>query len=146
MLNEDLTFLKADYSSLKNQKEKIESMKNGEISHLNEKNIEIEGKLRKLLDQNKQISSRLEESGPKIARYDELMKSCNEIKLDLDKAKDTINAQLNLILQANREKEEILSTIVFGKAELENSKNDKFFLSKENMTLSEKLKYTEDKV
>ena len=138
-LEEKLTFLKFS-------KEKTETIKNGEISHLQEKNIELEVKFKKLTEQNKTLISKLEEAGPKVAHYDELMKNYNELKKDLDKAQETINTQLNLILTVKREKEEIVSKVEFSKIESENARNDKFFLSKENMTLSEKLKFAEDKV
>lgn len=145
-LSEDKVNLEEKLTFLKFSKEKTETIKNGEISHLQEKNIELEVKFKKLTEQNKTLISKLEEAGPKVAHYDELMKNYNELKKDLDKAQETINTQLNLILTVKREKEEIVSKVEFSKIESENARNDKFFLSKENMTLSEKLKFAEDKV
>ena len=47
------------------------------------------------------------------------MKSYNEVKRDLEKAQETINTQLQLILATKREKEEVASKAEFSKVDLE---------------------------
>jgi len=145
-LKEEKINLNEELQLLKIEKEKSDLIKDSQINHINDKNTKLEIDNKMLIDQNKQISEKLTNATPKITKYDELLSTHHSLKHDYDKMVENTNTHLNLILSVKKEKEEILSKLDFNKLELENLKNDKFYLSRENMTLSEKLKYAEDKV
>jgi progesterone-induced-blocking factor 1 len=137
-IREQKLTLEEDNSFLKLEKEKMIKTKEYQIETLMENNKKFELENKKINEINKTQIEKIQEFTPKVYKFEEL----NEKYLNIIKEnKSIIEAQkvINDNLQnIKKEKEEIYSKHEIIKLELEALKNDKFFLGRENTSLSEK--------
>jgi hypothetical protein len=145
-LRQDKILFEEENAVLKLEKEKLSSIKDSQLLTLNEKIMKLEIENSKLLELNEFSKKRLEESAPKVFKYDEVYEKYSKLSLENEKLLEN-NSTLNSLVQSlKKEKEELHSKFEIQRIETEALKNDKFYLSKESMTLHEKLQSANDKI
>jgi hypothetical protein len=145
-LRQDKIFFEEENAVLKLEKEKLTSIKDSQILTLNEKIMKLEIENNKLSELNNFSKKRLEESAPKVFKYDELYEKYSKLSLENEKLFEN-NSTLNSVIQTlKKEKEELHSKFEILRIETEALKNDKFYLSKESMSLNEKLQSANEKI
>jgi hypothetical protein len=145
-LRQDKIFFEEENAVLKLEKEKLISIKDSQILTLNEKIMKLEIENNKLSELNNFSKKRLEESAPKVFKYDELYEKYSKLSLENEKLFEN-NSTLNSVIQTlKKEKEELHSKFEILRIETEALKNDKFYLSKESMSLNEKLQSANEKI
>jgi hypothetical protein len=145
-LKGDKLVLEEENALLRLEKEKMISIKDSQIASLNEKlsKLEIENqKLNEICDFTKR---RLEESSPKAFKYDELWEKYTKLANESELKIQNEIAMSALVQSLRKEKEEIKSKLEIIRIENEALKNDKFYLSKESMTSTEKYQQSQDKI
>lgn len=138
--------LEEENSLLKLEKEKILTIKDNQISTLNEKLTKLEIEKEKLNEICEFSRRRLEEYNPKVVKYDELYEKYSKLLSENENNLQKETLITSLLQSVKKEKEEISSKYEILRIENEALKNDKFYLTKESMTSGEKLQYAQDKI
>ena len=138
--------LQEENSVLRLEKEKISKIKENDIALLNEKIVTLEQQNKKLAAINETNSKKIEEFSPKVWKYDELnekykkLSKDNEDLFNNNSTLNTIISDMKKTVTDKNSKNEALMV------ENESLKQDKVYLTKNNMINEEKIHSQADKI
>lgn len=145
-LRQEKVVLEDENAVLKLEKEKILSIKDNQISILNEKLMKLEIENGKLKEMNEFAKKRIDEHLPKVHSYDEINEKYKRLCNENEKLLENYSSLNNILQMTKKEKEDLNAKFELIRIENEALKNDKFYLSKESLALNEKLLTSNDKI
>ncbi len=138
--------LEEEAALLKLEKVKLSKTKEYQIEALQENSSKSELELKKNNEIIKVQNKKIEEFTPKVLKYDDLNEKYLKVLKENQNLLDNQSSINEILQKLKKEKDEILSKLDIIKIESEAYKNDKFFLARENASLSDKNKDLFDKV
>lgn len=131
---------------LKLEKEKILTIKDSQIATIQEKISKFEIENKQLSEINEFSKKRLDEFTPKIWKYDELYEKYSKLVIENEKYLENNSTLNSLVVSTKKERDDTVKKFELNKIELDAIKNDKFYLSKENISLNEKVQTLNEKI